>query len=386
MARKKRKSPSRGRGGRFKKSKSRRKARKSSRRKVRKLARGLYRVNPAKGGKKRKSRRKGRKARKGGRGPARSKRKKRKSGKGRARRMGTKRLQKMLRARGYAVKPKGKKRKSGSKRKRKTGTRTRVARHMAAANRHKTYPLMNPSRRRRRKARRNPARRTHRAHRRYRRNPSIGGLVQLAKRALPVMAGMIVGRLVTKQIASRVTALSKLGQFQGTAMSIGMLLLGGVITNKVKALGKHRDAIMLGLGINAVTEVLSMIPQVKGFLGLGEGIYDRALSDYVTTNDYLTTGATPIDDDIALSDYITTGGIEEELGLSEELGVSEELGAIDAGTVPGGVSQLSMIKQVPHQSFMEEVPARSFSKEVPHAGQGYDNPGALYAGIFRGGF
>jgi hypothetical protein len=196
---------------------------------------------------------------------------------------------------------------------------------------------------------------------------------------------------VTKQITSRVAAISKLGMFQGPALAGGMLFLANVVMNKVKPLQKWRDQVMLGLGINLVTEVIAMTP-LKGFLGLGEGIYDRALSDYVTTSDYLTTGATPIDDDIALADYVTTGALEEELGLSEELGISEELGlseelgAIEAGTVRGGVSQMAMIKSIPRQGFSEEIPARSFSREVSHAGPGYDNPGALYAGIFRGGF
>ena len=214
----------------------------------------------------------------------------------------------------------------------------------------------------------------------------------IMKKAAPVLGGMVAGKIITKQIQSRVAAVSKLGTLQGPALSAGMLFLASFVMKKVKPLQKWHDQVMLGLGINLVTEVIAMTP-LKGYLGLGEGIYDRALSDYVTTSDYLTTGAAPpIDDDIALADYVTTGALEEELGLSEELGITEalgleeELGAIDAGTVPGGVSQLAMTKQIPHQSFMEQVPARSFSKGVPHAGPGYDNPGALYAGIFRGGF
>jgi hypothetical protein len=227
-----------------------------------------------------------------------------------------------------------------------------------------------------------------RAHRRYRRNPGLGGIMDLMKKAIPVLGAMIVGKLIIKQVGPKIPGLDKLGSFQGTALSIGMLLLGSVVTKKVAAIGKYKDSIMLGLGINAVMEVLTMTP-LKGMLGLGDGIYDQALSDYVQTSDYVTTGAIPIDDDIALSDYITTGGLEEELGLSEELGVSEELGmfgAVDAHTVRGGVSQSAMLKQIPSQSFMEDVPARSFTRDVSSAGQGFDNPGALYAGIFRGGF
>lgn len=205
------------------------------------------------------------------------------------------------------------------------------------------------------------------------------------KKVAPVFMAMIGGRMITKQLAPRIPGLDKLGGYSGAAVSVGMLFLGNFASNKVGFLRKHKEAILIGLGINVATEVLSLIPQVKSMLGLGEGIYDRALSDYVTTSDYLTTGV-PIDDDIALADYVTTGALEEELGISEELGLLEELGAVDAGTVRGGVSQMAMIKSIPQQSFLEEVPNRSFTKDVGHAGEGYDNPGALYAGIFRGGF
>jgi hypothetical protein len=212
-------------------------------------------------------------------------------------------------------------------------------------------------------------------------------MLAIVKQALPVLAAMIGGKFITKKLESRLPAAIP-AQFRGPALAAGMLFLGGMATNKVAALKKHQGSIMLGLGLNLLTEAISSFApaSIKSMIGLGEGLYDRALSDYVTTGDYLTTGATPIDDDIALSDYITTGGLEEELGLSEELGVSEELGMIDAGTVHGGVSQSAMLKQIPSQSFMEEVPARSFTKGVGQAGQGFDNPGALYAGIFRGGF
>jgi hypothetical protein len=256
---------------------------------------------------------------------------------------------------------------------------------MAGAYKAKTYPIHNPRRRRRR---RKSSRRSYRrnAHRRYRRNPGIAGIMTLVKKAAPVVAGMVVGKLVTKQIAARVSAVSSLGAFQNTALSAGMLFLGHIATSKVKPLAKWREQIMLGLGINLLTDVIAMTP-VAGMLGLGGGIYDRALSDYVMTSDYLTTGgAPPIDDNIALNDYVTTGALEAELGLDEELGLSEELGAIEAGTVPGGMSQMAMVKSIQHQSFQEDVPARSFTEQVSRAGEGYDNPGALYAGIFRGGF
>lgn len=282
-------------------------------------------------------------------------------------------------------------RRKPSKRRRRTGTRARVARHMASAMKHATYPIANPARRRRRRkhnpGRHNPRHRRMRRnpHRRYRRNPSVAGLMMLAKKAVPVLASMLGGKLLVKQVAARIPGVDKLGSFQGTALASGMLLLGSVLTDRIGGLKKFKDQIMLGLGLNVATELLSMTP-LKGMLGLGEGIYDRALSDYVTTADYLTTGAMPIDDNIALSEYVTTGGLEEELGLSEELGVSEELGALDAATVRGGVSQMAMIKSIPGQQFAQDIPARTFTQGIASAGPGYDNPGALYAGVFRGGF
>jgi hypothetical protein len=239
----------------------------------------------------------------------------------------------------------------------------------------------------------NPSRRRKSAHRRYRKNPSVAGMMALAKQALPVLAGMLVGKMIIKNVAPKIPGLDKLGKIQGAALSIGMLVAADYATGMVKALGKHRDGIMLGLGINVITELLSMIPQAKAYLGLGdEGIYDRALSDYVTTGEYLTTGAMPIDDDIALSDYITTGEIESELGLESELGIESAMGIeaamgeIDAGTVHGGVSRSEFLQPVNNQSFLREIPARSFTKDVAHVSDGFDNPGALYAGIFRGGF
>jgi hypothetical protein len=68
------------------------------------------------------------------------------------------------------------------------------------------------------------------------------------------------------------------------------------------------------------------------------------------------------------------------------MGIESAMGEINAGTVQGGVSRSDFLRPVPHQSFMKEIPARSFTKAVPSAGEAFDNPGGLYAGIFRGGF
>ena len=256
--------------------------------------------------------------------------------------------------------------------------------------------LPNPARRRRRKH--NPARHHHRrSHRRYRRNPSgfVRAIMGVVKMAAPAVASMLAGKALSAQAIKRVPMLGRAKGFEKVIVDVALLAAAHYGAGKVAVLRKYQTSIMVGLGVNLIVDGLSAVlpADIKSQIGLsGEGIYDRALSDYVTTSDYLTTGAMPIDDDIALADYVTTGAIEaelglsEELGISEELGLSEELGAIDAHTVRGGVSQTAMLKTVPHQSFSEEIPARSFTKEVSHAGQGFDNPGALYAGIFRGGF
>ena len=67
-------------------------------------------------------------------------------------------------------------------------------------------------------------------------------------------------------------------------------------------------------------------------------------------------------------------GIEEELGMGDSL--SNNL---------GGVTRASMMAPVPAKNFLGPVPGRSWTKPVAHAGAGYDNPGVLYNGIFRGG-
>ena len=196
-----------------------------------------------------------------------------------------------------------------------------------------------------------------------------------------MLAAMIGGKLLVKQVAARIPGVDKLGNFQGTVMSVGMLFLGGFATKKVKALGKYQDQIMLGLGLNLLTEVIGAFApaSVKAMIGMGD-LYS-AMGEYVTTGEFLTTGEyAPIDDDIALSDYITTGAIESELGIESDLGM------VDAHTVGGGVSANAMLKPVRHQSFIKNVPGRSFTKEVPSWNDDTNSPDAIYTGIFRGGY
>jgi hypothetical protein len=242
----------------------------------------------------------------------------------------------------------------------------------------------NPRRRRRRsrrrygshrRARRGVSRRYGRA-RRYRSNPG-GMLIDLAKQAIPVLIGFYGAKVVASRLLTRLPFVASI-PFQGPVLAIGTVLGVNYATKKVGALAKHRSALLLGSAAAAVdTLIQAFAPaSIKSLIGMGD------MGDYLAVGDYAQMGGGPIDDDIAMSDYIAVGGVEEELGVDEELGIEEELG----NDLLGGVSQGSLLKQVPGRQFLAPVPSRSFTKQVPAAGGGYDNPGQLYAGIFGGGF
>lgn len=232
--------------------------------------------------------------------------------------------------------------------------------------------------RRRRRSHRRASRRVHRRYRRssYRKNPG-GMLIDLAKKAVPVLLAFYGSRMVVSKIGPMIPGVTMLGTFQGPALAVGAVLLANYATKKVSFLAKHRDQILMGATFSALdTLIRAFAPaSVQSMIGMG---------DYVAVGDYLAIGATPIDDNIAFSDYIAIGGdgVEQDLGLEEELGVEEELG----NDLLGGVSQNSLLRTVPTRRFLAPVPTRSFTEQVPQAGSQYDNPDALYAGIFRGAF
>lgn len=249
-------------------------------------------------------------------------------------------------------------------------------------------------RRRRRRNGRRRGRLARRYRRNYRRNPGMPGggavkmLIGLVKRVVPVMAGMIGGRLVIAKIAPHIPLLDKIpAQVRGPVLSAAMPLGYVFLAKKVAILRKYQTEALIGLGVNFLGSLIeSFAPaEVKSWLGLGDGIYDRALGEYVELADYLQTDGTPIDDDIALSDYVSVGALEQELGalgdgLQQELGLEQELGNI------GGVSQGAMLAPVPARRFTAPIPTRSFTSPVPDAGAGFDNPAGLYTGVFGGGF
>lgn len=208
--------------------------------------------------------------------------------------------------------------------------------------------------------------------------------MDLAKQAIPVLLGLYGARLIANKIGPRLPGISALGALAAPVAAVGTVIGVNFLTKKVGALAKYRTGLLLGSALAALDSLVTAFApaSVKTMLGVGD-IYDQAMGEYVAVGDYIQmggveeelgdyiqVGADPIDDDIAMS------GVEEELG-----GVEEELG----NDLLGGVSQGSLMKQVPQRRFLEPVPARSFTKNVRTAGQGYDNPNTLYQGIFAGG-
>lgn len=202
-------------------------------------------------------------------------------------------------------------------------------------------------------------------------------LIDLAKRAAPVLIALYGSRLLVAKIGPMIPGVSMLGTFQTPALAIGAVVAMNYATKKVAALAKYRTELMLGAGLAALDTLFQAFApaSIKSMVGM---------SDYIAVGDYVQMGAMPIDDDIAMSDYIAVGGdgVQEELGLEEELGVEEELG----NDLLGGVSSSSLLKTVPSRQFLEPVPARSFTKQIGAAGSSYDAPGGMYQGIFRGGW
>ena len=245
----------------------------------------------------------------------------------------------------------------------------------------------NPRRRRRRSRRR--SRRVHRRYgrkARYRKNPG-GMLIDLAKRAAPVLVGLYAARLLISKLGPRIPGVSRLGMFQSPALAIGAVLAVNFITKKVGRLAKYRNELLLGTGLNALDTLISAFApaSVKAMIGVGD-VYDRALGEYVQMGEYIHAGqGAPVDDDLSMGDYVAVGDVQEELGaVEEELGmVEEELG--DEGSFGEGVSRSAMLKTVPSQAYLAPVPTRSYLQPVPLATSAYDNPRSLYRGIFAGG-
>lgn len=209
----------------------------------------------------------------------------------------------------------------------------------------------------------------------YVRNPGQM-LIQLAKRAVPIVLATIGAKAITSRIGPRIPMLDRLGTFQGPVLSILTVLGLNFATKKISFLAKHRDAILMGSAIAALHEVISTFApaSVKGMLGMGD-TYTQALADYVATNDYEQVAD-------GMSDYVATGDMEQEMGLDQELGFTQEMGDTYGQGGLGGARAL--LAPVPSQRFLAPVPSHSFTAPVPEVTDEYDNPRNLFTGIFRG--
>jgi hypothetical protein len=204
-------------------------------------------------------------------------------------------------------------------------------------------------------------------------------LMDLAKRAIPALAGFYLTRIIVSKLGPMLPA--ALGSLQGPVTAAVSIVGLNYATTKVAFLARHRAELMMGAAVSALDALFQAFApaSVKAMVGVG---------DYIQMGDYIAVGgAPPLNDRMTLSDYIAVGGdgVEEELGMGveEELGVEEDLGNDMLGGMPGGAS---LMKRVPTQSFVSPIPARSFTKQIPDAGTSYDNAGQLYGGVFAGGF
>ena len=246
-----------------------------------------------------------------------------------------------------------------------------------------TAKSMRRARRTIRNSRMRPGARSYKRRYHMRSNPS--SIKDFAMILLPVAAGLYGSRLLTGKFGGRIPGLDKIpAAYRGPAVAGAILVGTHFATKKIGALGKYRTGLMIGTGLNFLDRMLAAFaPGVAGQIGVG----NDGMGDYVQIGDYMQVGATPIDDDMTLSDYVQIGA-EEELGLDEELGLNEELGASTglSRAYLGGVSQSSMMKQIPSRPMFEAIPSRSFTKQIPDAGSDFDQSDRLYGGIFGGGF
>lgn len=198
-------------------------------------------------------------------------------------------------------------------------------------------------------------------------------ILDLAKKAVPVLAGLYGTRLIAAKLGPMIPGVSSLGALTQPVLAVGTMIGVNFLSRKVAFLSKHKNELLIGSALSLLDSAFQAFApaSVKGMVGM---------SDYVQMGDYLAVGGVPINDSITLSDYLAVGGdgVSEELGLEEELGVEEELG----NDLLGGMSSSALMKRVPTQAFMTPVPARSFTKQVPSAGSQFDNPNQLYTGIF----
>lgn len=204
-----------------------------------------------------------------------------------------------------------------------------------------------------------------------------GGAMDAVKRAIPVAAAMYGSKMLSAGLVPRLPVIG--GGTHAAPAAAGLLLLGASFaTKKVAFLGKYRQEILMGAGLNFLDVVLTNYApdSVKSMLGLPVA---AVAASPTAAGEYFDMG-----------EYLEIGGYEAEMGEYIDIGAEEDLGAyaeLGEGNIGTGIGtqSASMIRSVPRRMMSAPVPSRSFVKEVPGVGSGFDALDSLYTGVFAGG-
>lgn len=312
---------------------------------------------------------------------------------------GVRRAKKAARKRSEAAKKAAAKRKA-NRRKSTKASRSRAAKKAWATRRrrHPGRPATRKSMSRARKTIRSYKKTKGAASymKKYKMRSNPAGIKDAVMKAIPIGVGYIGSKVIVNLGAKHIPGLDKLNvggyDLAKPVLHIGAIAVIHFGTKKapvsLKALKKHRDSLMLGAGLAALTSMVETFApaSVKEMLGMSSAVVAAApapSAGYFTTDDYMT-----VDGYVTVDDFESEmGAIEADLGLEADLGMIEsDLGGGFADRNLGGVHRGSMLKAVPEVPMLAPVPARSFTGVVPEVGPGFDSHSGLYQGIFRGGY
>lgn len=203
------------------------------------------------------------------------------------------------------------------------------------------------------------------------------------KVAIPIAMSMYGTKVVSRKLVPMIPGVSYLGK-HAAPIGAGLMLIGAsFVTKKVTVLRKHRQNILVGVGLNLLDVVLSAYVPDEIKAGLGFGV--KAKPGKASASEQSAMG-----EYVQMGEYIDVSGYESEMGeyidigAEEELGVYEELGEENIGTGIG-TQNAAMLRAVPSQAMVAPIPTRSFVKQVSGVGAGYDSMANLYTGSFAGG-
>ena len=242
--------------------------------------------------------------------------------------------------------------------------------------------LPNPGRKMARKKFRKPAKM---AFRRLHRNPSLESIKSTMLMAAPIVAGVLVSRVATKQIAGMViprlpASLAGYSQYAGPVLAIGALVGADLVTARIPAAAPYRTGLLAGMMVSALESALTAIlpDNIKAQIGLGDyvqlqggnSVYARAaMSDYVQLQGMGGLNAEMGGLEADMGDYVTLQGVEQDLAGYRDAG----------GPMGSGIGSNRLLSPVPVASGVAAVPAVSYT--APVGGAMYDEDD-LYTGVF----